>query len=105
LADRNADDKLNRETEMDKKTYSIGILSLTALILFLANFLPLKPAAAADAVKERDFTIVTSRIVQGGEGLYIVDNRTGLMAVFTWDANARTIRLRDLKPVSDAFRD
>ena len=90
---------------MDKKTYSIGILSITGLILAIANCLPMRTAQAAEAIKERDFTVVTSRINQGGEALYICDNRTGQMAVFTWEAAARQIRLRDLKPVAEMFHD
>ncbi|CAN5415605.1 hypothetical protein BH09PLA1_BH09PLA1_19900 [soil metagenome] len=90
---------------MDKKTYSIGILSLTAALLFVANFMPIKTVQAAEAVKERDFTIVTSRINQGGEALYICDNRTGQLAVFTWEVARRQIILRDLRPVVDLFHD
>ena len=90
---------------MDKKTYSIGILSITAAILFVANLLPTPPAADANvAIKERDFTVVTTRATQGGDALYICDNRTGMIAVFTWDPAARGIKLRDLKPVMDAFQ-
>jgi len=73
-------------------------------VLFVANFMPLRVSSAADAVKERDFTLVTSRMTQGGEGLYIVDNRTGMVAVFSWDNAARTIALRALRPVTDAFQ-
>jgi len=90
---------------MDKKTYGIGILSVTAALLFVANFMPIKTVQAADAVKERDFTVVTSRITQGGEALYICDNRTGLMAVFTWEAAKRQIMLRDLRKVDELFHD
>ncbi|MBC8108655.1 MAG: hypothetical protein H7Z14_18880 [Anaerolineae bacterium] len=90
---------------MDKKTYGIGILTVTALVLFLANLMPIRTAQADMAFKERDFTLVTSRISLGGEALYICDNRTGQMAVFTWEAAARQIRLRDLKPVLDLFHD
>jgi hypothetical protein len=89
---------------MDKKTYSIGILAITAVILLVANLFPPPQMAAAEAIKERDFTVVTTRATQGGDALYICDNRTGMIAVFTWDAAARTIKLRDLKPVMDAFQ-
>jgi hypothetical protein len=90
---------------MDKKTYSIGILSLTAIMLFVANFMPIKAVQADEAIKERDFTVVTSRINQGGEALYICDNRTGQMAVFTWEAGKRQIQLRDLRQITDLFHD
>jgi hypothetical protein len=90
---------------MDKKTYAIGILSITAVILFVTNLLPVQPpVAASEAIKERDFTVVTTRATQGGDALYICDNRTGMIAVFTWDPTARGIKLRDLRPVMDAFQ-
>ena len=90
---------------MDKKTFSIGILSITALILFLAQFIPLhgSVASAADSIRDRDYQIVTARVAQGGEALYVVDNRTGLMAVFTWDPTSRALQLRAVRPVVDAF--
>jgi hypothetical protein len=90
---------------MDKKTYGIGILSITAAVLFVANFMPIRTVKADEAIKERDFTVVTSRINQGGEALYICDNRTGQMAVFTWEAGKRQIMLRDLRPIVDLFHD
>jgi hypothetical protein len=90
---------------MDKKTFSIGILSLTAAVLFVANFMPIRTVQAGEAIKERDFTIVTSRINQGGEALYICDNRTGQMAVFTWEAGKRQILLRDLRTITELFHD
>ena len=90
---------------MDKKTYGIGILTLMAIVLFVANFMPIRNVQAADAVKERDFTIVTSPVNQGGEALYILDNRTGQIAVFVWDVGRRQIVLRDLKGILDLFHD
>lgn len=88
---------------MDNKTFGIGILSLMAVVLTIAHYLPLQTAQAADAIKDRDYTLVTSRLTAGGEGLYITDSRTGLCAIFTWDNNRRTIALRDVRPVTDAF--
>lgn len=89
---------------MDSKTFGIGVLCVTAVILLVANFIPVQPTAhAADAIKDRDYTVVTAPITSGGEGLYITDNRTGLIAVFTWDAAKRTIVVRDVKPTADAF--
>jgi hypothetical protein len=89
---------------MDKKTFTIGILSITAVIMFIAQFLTNRPAAlAADTVRDRDYQLVTSRLAQGGEALYVVDARTAMMAVFTWDPTARAVKLRAVRPVEDAF--
>jgi hypothetical protein len=90
---------------MDKKTFSIGILSVTALILLLANMMPVPQARAADAVKERDFTLVTSSISQGGEALYIVDNRTSQIGVFSWDTTQRRVVARAKAPILDMFHE
>lgn len=88
---------------MDRKTYAIGILTVTAVILFIAQFLPLRSATASNTIRDRDYNVATARVQQGGEGLYIVENRSGLMAVYTWDVAARNIRLRAVRPVADAF--
>ncbi|MGH7176430.1 MAG: hypothetical protein ACREJC_03530 [Tepidisphaeraceae bacterium] len=88
---------------MDKKLFGIGTLSLTAVVLMVANFIPVRTAPAGVSVKDRDYTLVTTLTTQGDDALYIADNRTGLIGVFTWDTQARTIRVRDIRPVSDAF--
>lgn len=88
---------------MDKKTFSIGVLSITATILFAAQFFPTRSAEASTTASGNQYQMVTARVQQGGEGLYIVDNRTGQMGVFTWDSNARRVALRDVRSVSDAF--
>lgn len=89
---------------MDNKTFAIGVLSVTAAVL-LAAMLMFEPqrAQATTAVRDRDYQMVTARLNVGGEGLYIVEQRTGLMAVFTWDANTRTMAPRAIRAVSDAF--
>jgi hypothetical protein len=88
---------------MDKQTFSIGILSLMAVILLLANFMPVAPVQAIGTIKDRDYSMVTGRMQSGGEGLYLVDSRTGLVGVFNWDPNKRAVALRAVRPISDCF--
>ena len=88
---------------MDNKTFAIGILSLTAVVLLGANFLLETPADAGLTIKDRDYQVVTARIQAGGEALYILDNKTGLVAVFAYDANARGLRARAVRLVTDCF--
>lgn len=88
---------------MDKKTFTIGVLSLSALILFVANLLVPPRAMADQVVKERDFQVVTAHIQQNDEGLYILDNRSGQMAVFVYDPNAHTVVPKAIGPVMQAF--
>ena len=88
---------------MDSKSYAIGILFLTAVVLFVAQFMPVQPAVAAEAVRERDYSVVTTRSTAGGDSLYVADNRTGVVAVFTWDPGRRGVQIRDARLISDAF--
>jgi hypothetical protein len=88
---------------MDSKTYAIGILSLTAVVLLVAQFLPVQPAVAGTAVRERDYSLVTTKSTAGGEALYVCDSRTGVVAVFTWDPGRRGVIVRDARMVTDAF--
>jgi hypothetical protein len=89
---------------MDKKTFTIGILTITALLLFLAQFMPLaQTAVASDSVRDRDWQIVSTSGTQGGDAIYIADARTGLVAVYTWDAGDHAIKLRAVKPIASAI--
>ena len=88
---------------MDRKLILICVLTVSAVALMIANFVT--PAARADtAVNSHDYQAVTARISSGGEGLYIVDNRTGLILVLTYDPNSRTLVPRAARPVSDCFK-
>ncbi|HEY7118204.1 MAG TPA: hypothetical protein VH475_16560 [Tepidisphaeraceae bacterium] len=88
---------------MDKKNFGIGILSITGALLLIACLLPATPAQGVFAVKDRDYQLITA-FGQGSESVYVVDNRTGQMAVFTYDNRARVLRPRQVRPVADAFQ-
>ena len=88
---------------MDKKIFGIGVLSITAVLLLVACLMPVKTADAAFAVKDRDYQLITVPGIGGGDTVYVVDNRTGLMAVLFFDNRARVLRPRQVRPVADAF--
>jgi hypothetical protein len=88
---------------IDKKTFTIGVLSVTALVLLVANLMLPQPAAAEVAVKDRDYTAVTGNTTKGGDALFLTDNRTGMMAVFIFDPNTRSLKALDVQSVSEAF--
>jgi len=89
---------------MDSKTYGIGILSLTALVLIVANCLvPANNASAEIAITGQGYSVVTARVQSGGDGVYILDNRTGNLAVFTYDPGTRRLEPRTVRPLADAF--
>ncbi len=76
---------------MDKKTMWITVLSVTAVALAALNYAA-RPAQALMTIKDRDFSMVTARTQNQGDCLYIMDNRTGKVAVYTYDS-ARKVML------------
>jgi hypothetical protein len=89
--------------KLDKKTFIIGVLSLSAVILFVANLIQPPRAQADMSIKDRDYQAVTGRVTKGGDALYLTDNRTGKMAVFAYDPNKRAVILVAGGSVGDAF--
>jgi hypothetical protein len=88
---------------MDRKLIGICILTLSAAALMIANFATV-PARADTAVGNRDYQMATALMQSGSEGLYVLDNRTGLMAIFVYDNNSRTMRPKAVRAVADAFK-
>jgi hypothetical protein len=87
---------------MKRQNFSIAVLTVIAIVLGAAHVF-VQPAGAQSVIKERDYQVVTAKIQTGGDGLYILDNRTGQVAVFTYDAASRGVRARTVRNVADAF--
>jgi hypothetical protein len=88
---------------MDRKLITICILTISAIGLMVANFVT--PSARAEvSVNSHDYQAVTASLQGGGEGLYILDNRTGLIVILTYDPNLRTVVPRAARPIADAFK-
>ena len=88
---------------MDSKTYGIGILSLTALVLIVANCLVPPKASAELSITGSGYSVATARVQNGADGVYILDNRTGNLAVFTYDPGSRRLEPRTVRAMADAF--
>jgi hypothetical protein len=88
---------------MKKQTFGIAILSLTALVMIVAHWTAPQPAIANEAVKDRDYQVVTASTQAAGDALYIADSRTGLVAIFTYDGAAKTMKARAVRALGDAF--
>jgi hypothetical protein len=87
---------------MKRQNIAIVVLSLTAAVLLAAHVL-VQPAEAQVVIKDREYQLVTAKIQTGGDGLYILDIRTGQLAVFTYDPASRGVRARTVRNVADAF--
>jgi hypothetical protein len=89
---------------MDSKTYGIGILTLTGIALLLANLFAPRPAIGIESVANEDAQAVTCRSAQGGDALYLLDQSSGKLAVFT--VNTRSgLKLMTVLDVEAAFRE
>jgi hypothetical protein len=88
---------------MDSKTYGIGILTLTATALLLANLFAPSPAIGEEAIGNSDMQAVTARTVKGGDALYLLDNDSGRLAVFVVDPR-NGLQLLTVEDVEVGFR-
>jgi hypothetical protein len=88
---------------MDSKTYGIGILTLTAVALLIANLFAPKPVQGIEAVANDDMQAVTCRAKQGGDALYLLDHGSGKLAVFTVDTRAG-LKLQTVADIEQGFR-
>jgi hypothetical protein len=91
---------------MDGTKYTIGMLTLTATVMATALLVTPTNAGPVGTVVNTDrgdYSVATARIQTGGDALYIMNNRRGLMAVMVYDNTAKEMRTKAVAPVSDAF--
>jgi len=88
---------------MKTKNSAIWLLSISAALLLGLNLLTgtrsANVARAADSVSDQDFSMVTARTPQGGDALYIMEKRSGIMVVLTWDPSAKKMVARAAGPI------
>jgi hypothetical protein len=79
---------------MDRKTFGIAILTLTALILFVATLFPARPAQADFAVKDpaSRLQLVTVTSQKGGNLIYLIDPVGGKVLVLGYNIQTRDLR-------------
>ena len=73
------------------------------MLLFVAILITPPLALANFVIKDRDYQAVTFVRNADDEALYILDGRSGQMACFSYNPAQRTLVLRDLKPIMNAF--
>ena len=89
---------------MDRKTFSIGILSLSALLLGIACLLPAGPADGAFAVKDlRGTQLVTVASQAGGDILFVIDQQSGKLLLLGYNNNSKDLRTLDVRPLDAVF--
>ncbi|HEV7298573.1 MAG TPA: hypothetical protein VGN72_04350 [Tepidisphaeraceae bacterium] len=88
---------------MQNKNFTIGLLSLTAVVLAIGNYLLPEAAHAQEVVRDRDYSLVTARTNAGADALYVLDHRSGQVAVLMYNTGTRTVEARKVRALMAAF--
>jgi hypothetical protein len=92
------------DQNMDNKSYTIGILTLSAVALLIANLYAPRPVSAIEAVSNDQMQAVNSPAQTGGDALYRLDQNSGKMAVFTVQTRGG-LKLMTVADVETAFKE
>ena len=105
MEDQNATPATNNSHNhtLDKRTFWLGILGVIMAVLVAAHVMPEQQAMAGEAIDGRDYHMVTALAEDGSELLYVLEKRSGLLALLEWDPQTRNPSVRDIKPVQAAF--
>lgn len=85
----------------DRKSFMIGVLTLSAAILTIGHLQITPVARAADTIMDDDFQLVTARVRKGDDGLYVLHKRKNLVALFTWDPAKKGVVVSDVKSLDE----
>lgn len=85
----------------DRKSFFIGVLTLSAAILTLGHLQLTPSARAAETIIDDDFQLVTAKVRKGDDGIYVLHKRKNLVALFTWDAAKKGVVPSDVKSLDD----
>lgn len=87
---------------MNKANLGIAVLATSATVLLGLNLVP-ETTQAASSTSYGSFHLATTKDQVGGESLYVLDNASGQIAVFTYDKDDKTLRPRDVRQVREIF--
>lgn len=85
---------------LDTKTFAIGVLSITACVLFvgwlLVTLTPTPALATGQLDRGGDYIMVTQQLSNSQEGVIIIDAASQRMSLYAMDINQKTIRTLQL---------
>lgn len=93
------------QTTIDGKTFGIGVLSVTACVLFVGLMLvpsrpPVQPAYGI-GMNDRggDYIMLTQQLSETREGVVLIDAATKKMIVYAFDLSRRSLEIADWVPL------
>ena len=80
---------------VDYRLFAIGILSVTAAVLFVGLMLVSQPEARATGMNDRggDYIMLTQQISATSEGVVVVDASSKQMIIYEYDYNNRNLAI------------
>jgi hypothetical protein len=86
----------------DNKNILIALLGLTAGVLAYAHILFTPQVAKADSViLGKDYSVVTTQVTGGNDGLFVLDHESNKVALFMWDPAAKSVVPKDVKSLDE----
>lgn len=90
---------------MDTKNFAIGVLGVTATILFVGLVIlqtVAAPTAMAAGQNDRggDYIMVTGQIDGAAEFLYVLDTQVPSLAAYRYDTNTGALAIMDVGPLN-----
>jgi hypothetical protein len=74
-----------KNQEKQNNTAIVALICSAVALLAAVLFVQPSTSYAEESIKDRDFQMVTARVTGGSDALYIVENRTGMMAIFLYE--------------------
>jgi len=88
---------------IDPKTFAIGVLSITACILFVGFLLisstPTPAYAIGQSDRGGDYIMLTQQLTSSNEGVIIIDAASQSMHLYGFDFNRKALRLMQRLPL------
>ena len=85
----------------DRKSFLIGVLTLSAAILTLGHLQITPVAHASVTIIDDDYQLVTAKVRKGDDGVYVLHKRKNLVALFTWDPTKKALVASDVKSLDE----
>ncbi len=88
---------------LDKRTFAIGVLSVTACVLFVGLMLVGYQPAYGTGMNDRggDYILVTQQISNTNEAIVVIDAAAQTMIVYNFDYNNKRLEILERIPLSE----
>lgn len=85
----------------DRKSFLVGVLTLSAAILTIGHLQITPVARASETIIDDDYQLVTAKVRKGDDGIYVLHKRKNLVALFTWDPAKKGVIVSDVKSLDE----